>query len=90
MVAASRLETAEVSARAAERLATEHGTRAKALEQQLARMDGLPAALLTAQHALKASTQREVALQAKLDGTTAAAKIKPTAKKRKPRTSGLS
>lgn len=45
---ATRLEVAEVSARTAERLATEHGVRAKALEQQLARMDGLPAALLAA------------------------------------------
>jgi hypothetical protein len=55
------------------------------LEQQLARMDGLPAALLAAQHALKASTQRELALQAKLDSITADAKIKPAARKRKPR-----
>ncbi|OOG41438.1 DNA-binding protein [Rhodanobacter sp. C05] len=82
---ASRLETAETSARAAAHLATEHGARANTLEQQLARMDGLPAALLAAQHALKASTQREVALQAKLDGTAANAKIKPAARKRKSR-----
>ncbi|TAM89131.1 MAG: DNA-binding protein [Candidimonas sp.] len=82
---ASRLETAMVSARAAEHLATEHGARAKTLEQQLARMDGLPAALLAAQHALKASTQREVALQAKLDSIPADAKVKPAARKRKPR-----
>ena len=82
---AARLETAETSARAAERLAAEHGARARTLEQQLARMDGLPAALLAAQHALKASTQREVALQAKLDGTTPDAKSQPTAKKRKTR-----
>lgn len=82
---ASRLETAEASARAAERLASEHGARAKTLEQQLARMDGLPAALLAGQQALKASTQREVALQAKLDSTTAAAKVKPAPRKRKPR-----
>jgi DNA repair exonuclease SbcCD ATPase subunit len=85
---ATRLETAEASVRAAEHLATEHGARAKTLEQQLARMDGLPAALLAAQQALKASTQREVALQAKLDGITADAKIKPAARKRKLR--GLS
>ncbi|MFC5583355.1 DNA-binding protein [Rhodanobacter terrae] len=84
-VVASRLETAMVSARAAEHLATEHGARAKTLEQQLARMDGLPAALLAAQHALKASTQREVALQAKLDSIPADAKVKPAARKRKPR-----
>jgi chromosome segregation ATPase len=81
----ARLEAAEASARVAERLATEHGARAHTLEQQLARMDGLPAALLAAQHALKVSTQREVALQTKLDGTTADAKIKPVARKRKPR-----
>jgi hypothetical protein len=82
---ATRLEVAEVSARTAERLAAEHGVRAKALEQQLARMDGLPAALLAAQQALKASTQRVVTLQTKLDGTTADAKIKPAAKKGKRR-----
>lgn len=81
---ASRLETAEASARAAERLATEYGARAQTLEQQLARMDGLPAALLAAQQALKASTHREVALQAKLDSTTADAKIQAP-RKRKPR-----
>jgi DNA repair exonuclease SbcCD ATPase subunit len=82
---ATRLEMAEASARTAEYLATEHGARAKALEQQLARMDGLPAVLLAAQQALKASTQREGALQAKLDRATADAKIKSAAKKRKPR-----
>jgi chromosome segregation ATPase len=82
---AARLETAVTSARAAERLASEHGARANTLEQQLARMDGLPAALLAAQQALRASTQREVALQAKLDSTTADTKIKPAARKRKPR-----
>jgi DNA repair exonuclease SbcCD ATPase subunit len=82
---ASRLETAEVSAHAAEHLATEHGARAKTLEQQLARMDGLPAALLAAQQALKASTQREVALQAKLDRLTADTKVRPATRKRKPR-----
>ena len=82
---ASRLEMAEASARAAERLASEHGARAKTLEQQLARMDGLPAALLAAQQALKASTQRERALQAKLDGATANAKVNPAVRKRKPR-----
>jgi chromosome segregation ATPase len=83
--AASRLEKASESARAAERSATEQGARAKALEQQLARMDGLSAVLLAAQQALKASTQREGALQAKLDRATADAKIKSAAKKRKPR-----
>jgi len=82
---AVRLEAAETAARAAEHLATEYGARAKTLEQQLARMDGLPAALLAAQQALKATTQREVALQAKLDGTTADAKVKSAVRKRKPR-----
>ena len=83
--AATRLETAEASARAAERLATEHGARAKTLEQQLARMDGLPAALLAAQQSLQAALQRETVLQAKLDRLAAHANVKPTAKKRKPR-----
>jgi chromosome segregation ATPase len=82
---ASRLETAKASARAAERLGAEHGARAKTLEQQLARMDGLPAALRAAQLALKVSTQREVALQAKLESTRANAKIKQWTKKRNPR-----
>lgn len=82
---ATRLEKALDSARAADHLAAEQGTRANTLEQQLVRMDGLPAALLAAQQALKASTQREVTLQAKLDSTTADAKIKTTARKRKPR-----
>ena len=80
---ASRLETAIASARAAEHLADEHGARAKTLEQQLARMDGLPAALLAAQQAWKAATQREVTLQAKLDRLTADAKVKPATRKRK-------
>jgi hypothetical protein len=48
-VVAALLETAEASAHTAERLATEHGARAKTLEQQIARMDGLPAALRAAQ-----------------------------------------
>jgi len=82
---ATRLETAVASARAAEHLATEQGTRAKTLEQQLARMDGLPAALLAAQQALQAASQREVALRVTLDGLTAGAKLKPAARKRKPR-----
>jgi paraquat-inducible protein B len=82
---AARLEKAEASVRAAEHLATEQGARAKTLEQQLARTDGLPAALLAAQHALQAATQREVALRAKLGDPPSAAKIKRAARKRKPR-----
>lgn len=81
----SQLEAAMASARAAENVATEHGVRAKTLEQQLARMDGLPAALLAAQHALHAATQREVALRAKLGDAPSDAKIKRAAGKRRPR-----
>ena len=81
----SRLETAVTSARAAEHLATEHGARAKTLEQQLARMDGLSAALLAAQQALQAATQRETALRTQLDSFTADAKIRPAARKGRPR-----
>jgi chromosome segregation ATPase len=82
---ASRLETAVASARAAEHQSTKHEARAKTLEQQLARIDGLPAALLAAQQASKAATQREMVLQAKLDCLTADAKVKPAARKRKTR-----
>jgi len=79
---ASRLETAEASTRAAERLASEHGARARTLEQQLARMDGLPAALLAAQQALQVATQREAALHTKLESI----KVKPPSTRKKPRT----
>jgi DNA repair exonuclease SbcCD ATPase subunit len=82
---ATRLETAVASIRTAEQLAAEHGARAKTLEQQLARMDGLPAALLAAQHALQAASQREATVRTKLDGLTANTKIKPMARKRKTR-----
>jgi len=82
---ATRLETAVASIRTAEQLAAEHGARAKTLEQQLARMDGLPAALLAAQHALQVASQREATLRTKLDGLTANTKIKPMARKRKAR-----
>ena len=81
----ARLDTAEASARAAEHRATEHGARAKTLEQQLVRMDGLPAALLAAQKALQAATQREAALRAKLDHLVKDTKTQPAVKKRKPR-----
>lgn len=79
---AARLETAVASARAAEHLATEHGARANALEQQLTRMDGLPAALLAAQQALQAATLREAALRTKLESP----RVKPSGirKKRDP------
>jgi len=82
---AARLESALASARGAENLATEYGARAKALEQQLGRMDGLSAALLAAQKSLHAATQREVAIRSKLDDLASAAKIKPAAGKRKAR-----
>ena len=79
-----RLETTLTTVRAAERAAAEQSGSAKTLEQQLARMDGPPASL-AAQQAWKAATQREAALQAKLDRLTAHANVKPTARKRKPR-----
>jgi len=82
---ASRLETAEASARAAERLATEHGVRAKTLEQQLARMDGLPKALMAAQQSLQAALRREMTLQSKLDHLVTGTKTQPAARKRKSR-----
>jgi chromosome segregation ATPase len=82
---ASRLGTAMASARAAEHLATEHGARAKTLEQQLARMDGVPAALLAAQQSLQAALQRETALQAKLDHLANGPRPQATVGKRKPR-----
>ncbi|MFZ0869448.1 MAG: DNA-binding protein [Rhodanobacter sp.] len=82
---ATRLEKALMSIRAAENQAAEQGARAKTLEQQLTRMDGLPAALLAAQQALKASTQRELMSQAKLDRLMANTEVKPVAKKRKSR-----
>lgn len=82
---ALRLEKALDSARAAEHRAAEQGTRAKTLEQQLARMDGLPAALLAAQQALQAATQREAALRTKLDHLVKVTKTQPAVKKRKPR-----
>ena len=82
---AARLESALASARGAENLATEYGARAKALEQQLGRMDGLPTALLAAQKSLQAATQREAVLRRKLDGAASVAKIKPATGKRKAR-----
>jgi chromosome segregation ATPase len=77
----SQLETAVASARVAEHSAAEHGARAKAFEQQLARMDGLPTALLAAQQALQAATQREAALHTKLESL----KVKPSSTRKKPR-----
>ena len=78
----SRLEAAVASVRAAEHLATEQGARAKILEQQLARMDGIPAALLAAQQALQEAVQREV-LQRKLETRSADGKAKQAAAARK-------
>ena len=82
---AARLEKAEASARAAEHLATEHGARAIVLEQQLARMDGLPAALLAAQQALQAALKRESGLQSKRDHPTVGIKAQVAVRKRKTR-----
>lgn len=78
---AKRLDAVIVSARAAEQLAAERGARATALEEQLARMDGLPAALVAAQLALAAATKREMALRVKLTGRPAKATDKRLAKK---------
>jgi chromosome segregation ATPase len=80
---AVRLEKALDSARAAEHRASEQGTRAKTLEQQLARMDGIPAALLAAQQALQAATKREAALHTKLESLKM--KPKPSSTRKKPR-----
>ena len=80
---AIRLEKALDSARAAEHRAAEQGTRAKTLEQQLARMDGIPAALLAAQQALQAATQREAALHTKLESLKM--KPRPSSTRKKPR-----
>lgn len=82
-----RLETSLASVRKAERLATEHEARAKTLDQQLARMDGLPAALLATQRALQSATKREAALQNKLAAhrstRASSAKAKSVAKTKK-------
>ena len=84
---AARLETTVASVRAAEHRATEHEARAKTLEQQLARMDGLPAALRAAQQSLQAALKRESVLQAKRDHLVVKdTKTQPAAvKKRRPR-----
>jgi len=81
----TRLEKALDSARAAEHQAAEQGTRAKTLEQQLARMDRVPAALLAAQQSLQAALERETMLQAKLDHLTKGTRTQTAARKRKPR-----
>jgi len=80
----SRLETAEAAARAAERLATESGARATTLEQQLARLDGLPGALLAAQQTMQTALQHEAELQTKLNHLATGTKIRSAPRKRKP------
>lgn len=80
----ARLEKALDSARAAKHLAAEQGTRAKTLEQQLARMDGIPKALMAAQQALKAALEREKKLQSNLDHLVRDTKIQVAVRKRKP------
>lgn len=82
---ATRLEKALDSARVAEHLAAEHGARARTLEQQLTRMDGVPAALLAAQQALQGAMQREASLQGKVDRLTIGTKAKSAATKKKPK-----
>lgn len=77
----ARLEGTIASVRAAEQTAVERSARAKTLEEQLARIDGLPTALLAAQKALAAATKREGALQAKLNARSAKAKERPARKK---------
>ena len=81
---ATRLEKALDSARTTEHRAAEHGARAKALEQQLARMDGLPKALLAAQQALQAALKRESALQAKQNHPVGGQKAQTAVRKREP------
>ncbi|MGH8159564.1 MAG: DNA-binding protein [Rhodanobacter sp.] len=81
----ARLEKALDAARAAEHLAAEQGTRAKTLEQQLVRMDGIPKALIATQRALKAALQRETALQSKLGHRATGTQIQTAVRKRKPR-----
>lgn len=81
---ATRLEKALDRARAAEQRAAEQGARAKALEQQLVRMDGLPAALLATQQALQAALKRESALTIKRDRPTSGTKAHATVRKKKP------
>ena len=75
----SRLEKSEASFRTVERLASEQATRTKALEQQLARMDGISKALLAAQQALKEGLRREKALHSKLDRLLIKNKTHPSA-----------
>jgi chromosome segregation ATPase len=81
---AAQLEKALRSVRAAEHVAAEQGARAKTLEQQLARMDGIPKALTAAQQALQAALRRETALHAKLERLATGKKIQSVARKRKP------
>jgi hypothetical protein len=85
LTVATRLEKALDSTRAAEHRAAEQGTRAKTLEQQLARMDGVPAALLAAQQSLHAALERETMQQAKLDHLTKGTRTQTAVRKRKPR-----
>ncbi|HWU77901.1 DNA-binding protein [Rhodanobacter glycinis] len=82
---AARLERALDSARVAEHRAAEQRTCAKTFEQQLARMDGVPAALLAAQQSLQAALQRETILQAKLDHLAKGNRTPAAVRKRKPR-----
>lgn len=63
-VAVAQLESTTAQIHAAEREAAIQAARAQTLEQQLARMDGLPAMLLAAQQTLRAAHDREAALQA--------------------------
>lgn len=64
--AATKLEAATTHARAAEREAAVQVARAQTLEREVARMDGVPAALLAAQQALQVAHDREAALHAEL------------------------
>jgi len=82
---AARLEKALMSTRMAENQAAEFSARARSSEQQLARMDGLPTALLAAQQALQRAMQREAALQVKLDRLTVGTKAKSAVTKKKPK-----
>lgn len=78
----SRLETALAAARAAEHAVAEQAARANTLEQQLARMDGLPAALLAAQQALQTALKRKSAVLTKRDDPAKGTKTQAAVSKR--------
>jgi chromosome segregation ATPase len=85
--ASTELQKALSSLRTAERLAAEQATRAGTLEQQLARMDGIPKALTEAQSALRAAVRRETALRSKLERRPVDSRVLVAPRNQKPRAS---